>query len=184
MRGTTLVAAVGLCLVAIAPSFAESAVLPRPRPQAAESPGPRIMETASVPSAAKGDGAAIYSEQCASCHQDKGEGVPVYFPPLAGNRDLFLSADFPVHVLLFGMKGKIDVDGKSFNGEMPVLNTLSDEQIAAVLSYVRGAWGNAALAAEVPPADVATIAKLRQLNNVTAQQVHALRAKLKAGADK
>ncbi len=63
----------------------------------------------------------------------------------------FLSADFPVRVVLFGMKGKIDVNGRTFDGDMPPLNALSDAQIAAVLAYVRGAWGNAALA----PADMA-----------------------------
>ena len=134
---------------------------------------------------AKVDGAAIYEEQCSGCHQEKGEGVPVYFPPLAGNRDLFLSADFPVRVVLFGMKGKIDVNGRSFDGEMPPLNVLSDAQIAAVLAYVRGAWGNAALAPkDMPPVDAAAVAKLRELKNVTAEQVHATRAKLKAAAGK
>ncbi len=180
MRGTGLVAAVGIFLAAAA-CFAETRVLPRPRPIAAGN----TFTTAAAPTA-KVDGAAIYGEQCEGCHQEKGQGVPVYFPPLAGNRDLFLSADFPARVLLFGMKGKIDVDGKPFDGDMPPLNNLlSDAQIAAVLAYVRGAWGNAALAPpDMEPADAAAVAKLRALKDVTPDQVHATRAKLKAAAGK
>ena len=148
-------------------------------------PPPATSAKAAAAAPAKVDGAAVYDEQCAACHQEKGEGVPVYFPPLAGNRDLFLSVDFPVRVVLFGMKGKIDVNGKSFDGEMPPLDVLSDAQIAAVLAYVRGAWGNAALAPQdMPPVDAAAVAKLRALKNVTADQNHATRAKLKAAAGK
>lgn len=183
MRGTGLLGIAGIFLVLAAPCFAETQVLPRPRPNAAGNPPSRVMETASVPSPGKMDGAAIYGDQCESCHQDKGQGVPVYFPPLAGNRDLFLSADFPARVVLFGMKGKIDVDGRSFDGDMPPLNVLSDAQIAAVLTYVRGAWGNARLApADMPPVDAAAVAKLRELKDITPGQVHATRAKLKLGA--
>ena len=62
---------------------------------------------------------------------------------------------------------------------------LSDAQIAAVLAYVRGAWGNAALAPkDMAAVDAVTVAKLRQLKGVTADQVHATRAKLKAAASK
>jgi mono/diheme cytochrome c family protein len=175
MRATTLFGAAGIFLVALAPCFADRVVLPRPRPVVGG------FTTASVP--AKVDAAAVYSQQCSACHQPQGEGAPETFPPLAGNRDLFLSADFLVRVILYGMKGKVDVNGKSFDGEMPPLNVLSDAQIAAVLGYVRGAWGNAALAPkDMAPVDAAAVAKLRRLKDVVPEQVHALRAKLKAAA--
>ena len=149
-------------------------------------PNPPPAISASAPAAsAKVDGAAVFKDQCTSCHQENAQGVVDAFPPLAGNSDLFLSADFPARVVLFGLKGKIDVNGKLFNGEMPPLNVLSDAQIATVLAYVRGAWGNAALTPkDMPPADAATVAKLRELKNVTPEQVHASRAKLKAAEGK
>lgn len=48
------------------------------------------------------DGQRLFSDQCASCRQPVGEGVNGQFPPLAGNRDLFLSRDYPALVILNG----------------------------------------------------------------------------------
>ena len=54
------------------------------------------------------DGAMVFNDQCIGCHQETGEGTED-FPPLAGNSDLFLAAEFPVKVLLHGMTGPIEV---------------------------------------------------------------------------
>jgi mono/diheme cytochrome c family protein len=91
------------------------------------------------------DGRMIFSQQCSACHQGNGRGVPGQFPPLAGNRDLFLSHDYPVLVVLHGLTGNVTIGGKTFNGTMPSFAYLSDAQIAAVVGYVRSAWGNDAL---------------------------------------
>ncbi len=88
------------------------------------------------------DGAAIFKQNCAACHQAQGQGVPGAFPALAG--DAFVQGDpkAVAHVLLNG------------RGGMPNFREdLTNEQIAAVLSYVRSAWGNHA-----PPLDAATVA--------------------------
>ena len=105
------------------------------------------------------------------------------FPPLAHNADLFLSADYPVRVVLFGLEGKIDVSGKKFDSAMPpLLDVLSDQQIAAVVNYVRGHFGNDALAPKnMKPVDASVVAKLRPEKNTTAAHVHAYRQKLKGG---
>jgi len=91
------------------------------------------------------DGAAVFKQNCAACHQAEGQGVPGAFPKLAG--DAFVQGDPKVvaHLLLNG------------RGGMPNFrDDLTDAQIAAVLSYVRSAWGNHA-----PPLDVATVAAVR-----------------------
>lgn len=146
---------------------------PHPPPASAASAAPRRNEA---------DGAAIFKEQCATCHQEDGKGVAGQFPPLAGNRDLFLSADYPARVVLSGLKGTIVVNGQEFDAEMPPFNLLSDRQIAAVVIYVRKSLGNRVLRPEqMSEIDGATVEKLRG-HQVTADDVHALRKRLKAAA--
>ncbi len=86
-----------------------------------------------------------------TCHQPDAKGVPGQFPPLAGNTDIFLARDFPARVVLFGLSGRIAVHGQRFNGAMPPLgDVLKDEEIAAVVNYVRGGFGNDVLAPRRP----------------------------------
>jgi hypothetical protein len=105
------------------------------------------------------------------------------FPPLAKNADIFLSQDFPVRVILFGLNGKITANGRDYHGAMPPLGAvLNDQDIAAVVNYVRGAWGNDALKPKtITPVDAAAVAALRQRKETPAQ-VSAARKKLKAAA--
>jgi mono/diheme cytochrome c family protein len=131
------------------------------------------------------DGRAVFNEQCAACHQADAKGVPGNFPPLAGNPDLFLARDFPARMVLFGMSGKIEVLGQTIDGVMPPLGeTLKDDEIAAVVNFVRGNFGNAALAPKAPrsmtPLDAATVAALRQQKD--ADQTYEYRQRLKAGS--
>ena len=131
------------------------------------------------------DGRAVFNAQCTPCHQPDAKGVPGQFPPMAGNTDIFLARDFPARVVLFGLSGKIAVHGRRFNGAMPPLGAvLKDEEIAAVVNYVRDGFGNRALAPKGPktmaPLDAATVAGLRKMKD--ADQVYAYRKKLKAAA--
>jgi mono/diheme cytochrome c family protein len=110
------------------------------------------------------DGAALFQQQCAVCHQPQGQGLPGQFPPLAHNADIFLSQDFPLRVVLLGLSGKILVNGQTIDSVMPPLgNALTDAQIAAVVNYVRGAWGNDALRPQpIRPVTPAMVARLRK----------------------
>jgi mono/diheme cytochrome c family protein len=132
------------------------------------------------------DGRAVFNAQCIACHQADAKGVPGNFPPLAGNRDLFLARDFPARVVLFGMSGKINVLGQQIDGAMPPLgDVLTDGEIAAVVNFVRGNFGNAALAPKpkfesMAPLDAATVAALRRRKD--ADQTYAYRKQLKAAA--
>jgi mono/diheme cytochrome c family protein len=88
------------------------------------------------------DGAAIFKQNCAACHQAQGQGVAGAFPALAG--DAFVQGD-PRAAAQLLLNGR---------GGMPNFREdLTNAQIAAVLSYVRSSWGNHA-----PPLDVATVA--------------------------
>ena len=125
------------------------------------------------------NGKALFEAQCATCHQANGQGVAEYYPPLAGNRDLFLARVFPVYVLLNGLAGEIMVEGKTYNGQMPSFSYLSDTDVTALVNYVRGAWNNPALQPEsMTPIDAATVARARA-KPMPPAAVHAYRASLK-----
>lgn len=107
--------------------------------------------TAVTTVAAAGGGAAVSGEavfngNCAACHQASGQGIAGAFPPLAGSR--WVEAEehaIPVAVVLAGLGGEIEVQGKTYNSAMPGFGgQLSDAEVAAVVSYIRGAWGNTA----------------------------------------
>ncbi len=146
-------------------------------------PPPAAAEAASA-SEKPADGAAVFEAQCSACHQPNGQGVAEQFPPLAGNRDLFLSPAFPALVVLAGLNGAIDVGGKPFKAMMPPFAHLSDTEVAAVVNYVRSAWGNDALKpADMAPIDAGMVAKLRA-QKMSPGQVHARRQQLKTAAQK
>jgi mono/diheme cytochrome c family protein len=141
-------------------------------------PPPAAPATAAAPMPGSVDGATLFKTQCIGCHQQSGQGVPSYFPPLAGNRDLFRNRIFPVYVLLNGLTGEIKVEGHTFNGQMPSFAHLTDAEIAALINYVRGAWNNAALRpSDMAPIDAATVKGARAKPMSTAE-VHAYRAGL------
>jgi cbb3-type cytochrome c oxidase subunit III len=95
--------------------------------------------------AASADGKTVYLAKCAACHQATGLGGGP-FPPLAGNPDVIADNTEPlITTLLNGRTGAIQVNGHPYGGVMPAWKgQLSDAEIAAVLSYIRSAWGNKA----------------------------------------
>jgi len=92
-----------------------------------------------------GEGASVYTANCAGCHNAAGTGVPGTFPPLAGNDFVTGDKKKVVGVLLNGLSGKIEVKGQTYNSQMPAWKgTLTNKQIADVATYIRNAWGNKA----------------------------------------
>ena len=102
-------------------------------------------------------GAALLEANCATCHQMNGSGVSNAIPPLVDSRYVTGPADAPVQILLHGIDGPMAVRGNPYNGRMATFgDTLGDHEIAAVVSYIRGAWGNAA-----EPVDASFVAEQR-----------------------
>lgn len=133
-----------------------AAMSPGASPTAAMSPGASptalatTMTSGKMVGAAAGGSAAgqkVYSTNCSSCHQANGKGSPGVFPPLAGNPVVTGDSSKVIHIVKNGLSGKISVNGATFNGQMPAWKgTLSDADIAAVITYVRSSWGNKASA--------------------------------------
>src|SRR6185503_7395523 len=83
-------------------------------------------------------GARVFASVCAACHQAQGQGVPQVFPPLAGSDFLMADKDRAIGIVLGGLQGHVVVNGQAFDSAMPTQAHLSDDEIADVLTYVRG----------------------------------------------
>src|SRR5690606_31106251 len=79
-------------------------------------------------------GSELYQNLCVACHQPDGRGRENLAPALAGSVLVNGNEGIPIRIVLGGKEGEI--------GLMPPLNALSDDQIAAVLTYIRREWGN------------------------------------------
>ena len=100
-----------------------------------------VGKTASLPL-----GQRVFTQNCVVCHQATGQGIPRVYPPLAGS-EWVLARDghgdnHLVAIVLHGLQGPTQVKGQPYNGAMPPWKFLRDEEIAAVLTYIRSQWGN------------------------------------------
>jgi nitrite reductase (NO-forming)/hydroxylamine reductase len=100
-------------------------------------------------------GKGIYEANCGACHQPNGKGLPGAFPPLAESDYLLRDREDVLAVALFGLSGPITVNDQEYNGVMPSMGHLKDEDLAAALTYVFNSWGNSLAA--VTPAEVAAL---------------------------
>ncbi|MBL8382049.1 MAG: cytochrome c oxidase subunit II [Burkholderiales bacterium] len=103
-------------------------------------------------------GEKVYAATCVACHQASGKGTPPAFPPLDGAKVVQGPKDNPIAVLLNGRQGTAMASFKS----------LSDVELAAVLTYTRNSWGNktgdAVMPADIKAAKAWDAAKLNQLS--------------------
>jgi mono/diheme cytochrome c family protein len=110
-------------------------------------------EAKRAPSDVRQRGQKLYDAQCAACHGDRGQGVPGIYPALAGNRAVTL--DNPANVVQMiragGFSPSTAGNPRPF-GMPPFSQLLSNDEIAAVSTFIRQSWGNQA--GEVTPLDV------------------------------
>lgn len=120
-------------------------------------------EAAPVADVATDDGERVYGTVCVTCHQADGAGIDGAFPPLAGSAVAVGEADVSIKIVLSGLTGTMTRGGTSYNGMMtPWASTLSDADIAAVLTYVRSNFGNSA--------DAVTEAQVAEVRAATSSQ--------------
>lgn len=86
-------------------------------------------------------GIVIYLAHCQNCHGEKGEGLQALIPPLTDSGYLQTNRTSLACFLKNGLKGKITIAGRHFEGEMPA-SDLSPIEIAKVLTYVTNSFGN------------------------------------------
>src|SRR5581483_418356 len=113
-----------------------------------------VNQQAGALKAAKERGKKVYEATCLACHQADGGGVPTMNPPLIKTKWVLGDKKQLIKIVLKGLEGgQIDINGDHFHNPMPPQeSTLSDQEIADVLTYVRNSFGNKA--AMVTVADV------------------------------
>jgi mono/diheme cytochrome c family protein len=120
--------------------------------------------------AARADGHNTFISNCAVCHQPDGKGAPSVYPPLADSVGRYVALKegraYMIDVVSFGMGGKIDSGGESFEGDMPPWPQLSDQDVADVLTYVLTGFNAKLLPADFKPisADEVKAERAKQLN--------------------
>ena len=97
------------------------------------------------PEAAMKLGAQLYDRHCADCHGAEGRGSGTAYPPMAGNRALTMPEPVnAIRIVLNGGFPPATAGNPRPYGMPPYSPVLSDAEVAAVVSYVRASWGNAA----------------------------------------
>ena len=106
-------------------------------------------------------GKRLFTANCVACHQATGLGVAGQFPTLVGSEWVLTEGwhgdNHLVSILLHGLQGAIQVKGDTYNGAMPPWKQLKDDQIAAILTYIRSEWGN-----NESPISAEQVAKIRE----------------------
>ncbi|PWF49175.1 c-type cytochrome [Massilia glaciei] len=109
---------------------------PAPAPGRAAPRGPRVERLLAR-------GAKLYQTHCIDCHGADGKGLPPHYPPLAGNRALTMDSPVnAVRIVLNGGFAPSTAGNPRPYGMPPYAHVLGDEQVAAVVSYLRNSWGN------------------------------------------
>lgn len=89
------------------------------------------------------DGRRVYEAKCATCHGSDGKGKPPHYPPLANNQSIEMpSAVNPIRMVLNGGYPPGTRKNPMPYGMPPFAQELSDLEVAAVVTYIRTAWGN------------------------------------------
>ena len=132
-----------------------------PRPAApkkgADGPGSANRQQSNLSPRERGK--KIFSANCQTCHQANGLGVPGQYPPLAGSEIVNGGSRRPATIVMKGLQGPVTVKGQRFGAAVmqPWEKTLTDQKVAAVLTYIRSEWGNNA--SPVAPEQITALRK-------------------------
>jgi mono/diheme cytochrome c family protein len=101
-------------------------------------------------------GKVLFAGTCAACHQPHGLGLEGLSPPLVDSEWVNGSIERLGRIVINGVRGPLKVDGRRFALDMPTMGALGDENLAAILTYIRREWGHTAA-----PVEPATLTRIR-----------------------
>ncbi len=95
-------------------------------------------------------GRQYYLSSCAGCHGTNGAGLPRFAPPLVQSEWVLGNEEVLVRLVLHGLEGPIEVNGTHYDAPdilpvMPGHSPLDDQELSAILTYIRLAWGHQAM---------------------------------------
>jgi mono/diheme cytochrome c family protein len=108
------------------------------------------------------NGKKLYEKYCLACHQADGSGVPKMNPPLIKTSYTTGDKKKIIQWVLRGSVENIPIDDRTYSNNMPPQDSLKDEEIAEILTYVRSSFGNRASA--VTATDVKNVRAVTKLN--------------------
>jgi mono/diheme cytochrome c family protein len=128
------------------------------KPEFAEIPAPGHLS--SVEKAQYMAGQKVYFREghCATCHQVNGKGLDPAFPSLEKSSWVAGSPERLIKLAMYGLMGPLEINGKKYDGQVPMTpfgGMLKDDEMAAVLTFVRNSFGNKASA--VTPEQVKSV---------------------------
>lgn len=88
------------------------------------------------------NGQKLYRTHCQNCHGAKGEGLGKLYPPLTDSQYLSENRNKLASIIRNGLSGEIIVNGETYNQAMPAISTLTDLDIAYILTYVTTHFGD------------------------------------------
>jgi mono/diheme cytochrome c family protein len=87
-------------------------------------------------------GKQLYENKCENCHGHDGDGLAMLYPPLTDSTFLKQNKDKLACYIKIGLQGPLQVSGKNYEGLMPAQATLSDIEIAEIITYITNSFGN------------------------------------------
>ena len=88
------------------------------------------------------DGKWLYEQNCENCHGTNGEGLAGLIPPLAQADFLEKNYNQLPCIILHGMEGEVEVNGKTYNNPMQGYPELTTFDIVLLINYINHSWGN------------------------------------------
>jgi glucose/arabinose dehydrogenase/cytochrome c553 len=89
------------------------------------------------------EGGILFNSYCATCHQRNGKGDNSRYPPLSGSEFVKGDKDALIKIVLYGLQGRVKINGRTWDGVMPAhAVVLDDHAVASILTYVRKRFGD------------------------------------------
>lgn len=87
-------------------------------------------------------GSLVYQSHCQNCHGTNGEGLSALIPPLTDTTYIKGNLRSLACNIKYGLKGKLTIAGKAFDGSMPTEADLTPIEIAQAITYISNSFGN------------------------------------------
>jgi mono/diheme cytochrome c family protein len=119
------------------------------KPEYAEIPAPAHLNSEEKAQYMAGQKVYFREGHCSTCHQPNGKGLDPAFPSLEKSSWVAGSPDRLIKLALYGLMGPLEINGKKYDGQVPMTpfgGMLKDDEMAAVLTFVRNSFGNQATA--------------------------------------